>query len=83
VPKVRCGHEVSGSFLSARSGRSAPDSDFVLRYDPDVIAVIEDPDQLKRILRYPGRRAEQQPEAATRLIKIGRSPPGFDPIRLN
>jgi hypothetical protein len=26
---------VTGSFLSARSGRSAPDSDFVLRYDPD------------------------------------------------
>jgi hypothetical protein len=37
--------------------------------DMKVIAVIEDPDQLKRILRY--------------LIKIGRSPPGFDPIRLN
>ena len=48
-----------------------------------VIAVIEDPDELKRILRHPGCRAEQQPQAATRLIKIGRSPPGFDPIRLN
>ena len=34
-----------------------------------VIAVIEDPDELKRILRH--------------LIKIGRSPPGFDPDRLN
>jgi len=33
-----------------------------------VIAVIEDPDELKRILRH--------------LIKIGRSPPGFDPDRL-
>ncbi|MBS3763816.1 MAG: transposase [Planctomycetes bacterium] len=34
-----------------------------------VIAVIEDPDELKRILRH--------------LIKMGRSPPGFDPDRLN
>ncbi len=34
-----------------------------------VIAVIEDPDELKRILRH--------------LIKIGRSSPGFDPDRLN
>jgi hypothetical protein len=34
-----------------------------------VIAIIEDPDELKRILRH--------------LIKIGRSPPGFDPDRLN
>jgi hypothetical protein len=30
-----------------------------------------------------GCRAEQQPQAATRLIKMGRSPPGFDPDRLN
>ncbi|SIR07964.1 hypothetical protein SAMN05920897_13510 [Alkalispirochaeta americana] len=37
--------------------------------DMKVIAVIEDTDELKRILRY--------------LIKIGRSPPGFDPDRLN
>ena len=34
-----------------------------------VIAVIEDSDELKRILRH--------------LVKIGRSPPGFDPDRLN
>ena len=34
-----------------------------------VIAVIEDPDELKRILHH--------------LIKIGRAPPGFDPNRLN
>lgn len=34
-----------------------------------VIAVIEDPDELKRILRH--------------LEKMGRSPPGFDPDRLN
>ena len=34
-----------------------------------VIAIIEDPDELGRILRH--------------LIKIGRSPPGFDPDRLN
>ena len=34
-----------------------------------VIAIIEDPDDLERILRH--------------LIKIGRSPPGFDPNRLN
>jgi hypothetical protein len=37
--------------------------------DMKVIAVIEDPDELKRILRH--------------LIKIGRSPPGFNPDRLN
>ena len=34
----------------------------------EVIAIIEDPAEIKRILRY--------------LVKIGRSPPGFDPIRL-
>ncbi len=34
-----------------------------------VIAIIEDPDELKRILRH--------------LAKIGRSPPGFDPDRLS
>jgi len=34
-----------------------------------VIAIIEDPDELKRILRH--------------LIKIGRAPPGFDPDQLN
>jgi len=34
-----------------------------------VIAIIEDPDELRRILRN--------------LVKIGRSPPGFDPDRLN
>ena len=34
-----------------------------------VIAVIEDPDEIKRILRH--------------LVMIGRSPPGFDPDRLN
>jgi hypothetical protein len=34
-----------------------------------VIAIIEDPDELKRILRH--------------LIKIGRPPPGFDRDRLN
>ena len=34
-----------------------------------VIAVIEDPDELRRILRH--------------LVKIGRSPPGLDPDRLN
>ena len=48
-----------------------------------VFAILEDPDELKRILRHPGCRVEQQPEAATRLAKIGRSPPGFDPDRLN
>jgi hypothetical protein len=51
--------------------------------DMKVIAVIEDPDELGRILRHPGCRAEQQPEAATRLVEMGRSPPGFDPDRLN
>jgi len=34
-----------------------------------VIAMIEDPDELGRILQH--------------LVKIGRSPPGFDPDRLN
>ena len=34
-----------------------------------VIAIIEDPDELRRILRH--------------LVKIGWSPPGFDPDRLN
>ncbi len=34
-----------------------------------VIAIIEDVDELKRILRH--------------LIKVGRSPPGFDPDRLS
>ena len=34
-----------------------------------VIAIIEDPEELKRILRH--------------LVKIGRSPPGFEPDRLN
>jgi len=34
-----------------------------------VIAVIEDPDELRRILRH--------------LVKMARSPPGFDPGRLN
>ena len=37
--------------------------------DMKVIAVIEDPDEPGRILRH--------------LVKIGRSPPGFDPNRLN
>ncbi len=36
---------------------------------PFVCPIIEDPDELKRILRH--------------LIKIGRSPPGLDPDRLN
>jgi hypothetical protein len=34
-----------------------------------VIALIEDSDELGRILRH--------------LVKIGRSPPGFDPDKLN
>jgi hypothetical protein len=37
--------------------------------DMKVIAVIEDPDELRRILRH--------------LVKMGRSPPGFDPGGLN
>lgn len=35
----------------------------------NVIAIIEDPDELKRIFRH--------------LVKFGRSPPNFDPTRLN
>ncbi len=34
-----------------------------------VIAIIEDPDEIRHILRH--------------LIKIGRAPPGFDTSRLN
>jgi hypothetical protein len=34
-----------------------------------VIAIIEDPDEIKRIRQH--------------MIKIGRAPPGFDPDRLN
>ena len=37
--------------------------------DMKVIAIIEDPDELRRILRH--------------LVKLGRSPPGFDPDRLD
>ena len=37
--------------------------------DMNVIAVIEDPDEIERILRH--------------LVTIGRSPPGFDPDRLS
>ena len=37
--------------------------------DMKVIAIIEDPDGLGRILRH--------------LVNNGRSPPGFDPDRLN
>ncbi|MCG8346369.1 MAG: transposase [Chloroflexales bacterium] len=37
--------------------------------DMTVIAIIEDPNEIKRILQH--------------LVKIGRSPPGFDPDRLN
>ncbi len=55
-------------------------ADFCEQYDKKY-AVIEDPDELKRILRNPGCRAEQQPQAATRRIKIGLSPPGFDFLR--
>ena len=46
-----------------------------------VIAVIEDPDELGRILQHPGCTAEQVPKAPTRLVNNGRSPPGFDPDR--
>ena len=56
----KCGAEMKCRDLS---------SDSVLRYDPDVIAIIEDLDELGRILRH--------------LVKMGRSPPGFDPDRLN
>ena len=48
-----------------------------------VLAVITEPEEVRKILRHPGCMAEQQPEAATRLVKIGRSPPGFDPASLN
>ena len=48
-----------------------------------IVAVITEPQEVCKILRHPGCMAEQQPEAATRLVKIGRSPPGFDPASLN
>ena len=48
-----------------------------------VIAVITEPEEVRKILRHPGCMAEQQPQAATRLVKIGRSPPGLDLTSLN
>ena len=42
----------------------------------------ENPDEIKRNLRHPGSRAEQQAKLSTRLVEIGRSPPGFDPDQL-
>ena len=48
-----------------------------------VIAIIQEPEGIKRILRHPGCQAEQEPKAPTRLVKQGRPPPGFDPDRLN
>jgi hypothetical protein len=38
-----------------------------------VLAAITEPEEVCKILRHPGCMAEQQPEAATRLVKIGRS----------
>jgi len=49
-----------------------------------VNAVIKEPEDIKRILRHPrmhDRAAIRK--IATRLIKIGRPPPGFDAVRLN
>ena len=48
-----------------------------------ILAVITGPEEVRKILRHPGCMAEQQPEAATRLVKIGRSPPGFNLASLN
>ena len=48
-------------FLTLHGGRTPSDDEFA--------AVIEDLDQIKRILRH--------------LVKIGRSPPGLDPDRLS
>ena len=48
-----------------------------------VIAVVENPDEIIRILRHPGCRAEQEAKLPTRLVKIGRSPPGLDLAQLN
>ena len=42
-----------------------------------------EPEEVRKILRHPGCMAEQQPEAATRLVKIGRSPPRLGPASLN
>jgi hypothetical protein len=44
--------------------------------DMKVVAAIEDPAEIRRILRYLGCIAEQRAERVTRLIRIGRSPPG-------
>jgi hypothetical protein len=40
-----------------------------------VIAIIQDPAEIDRILWHPGCQAEQQPKAATRLVKQRRPPP--------
>jgi hypothetical protein len=58
----KCGGDMKCSFALAKLPA-------VLRCRTAVIAIIEDPDELKRILRH--------------LINIGRSPPGFDLDRLN
>ena len=40
-------------------------------------------DQLRFNPHFHAGCMAEQPEAATRLVKIGRSPPGFDPDHLN
>jgi hypothetical protein len=40
-----------------------------------VIAVIQEPAEIERILRHPGCEAEQKLKAPTRLVKQGRPPP--------
>jgi hypothetical protein len=52
---------VTGSFLSARSGGSAPDSDFVLRYDPGA------EQQSVRIATSPGPRRRPRDREARRV----------------
>ncbi len=43
-----------------------------------VIADIRNVYEIRKILKHPGRMAEQQPKVVTRLRKIGRPPPGVD-----
>jgi predicted glycosyl hydrolase (DUF1957 family) len=62
-------HQTSATRLHAKVYEVDPMVCAKCDADMKGIAVIEGPDELKRILRH--------------LAKIGRSPPGFDPNRLN
>ena len=48
-----------------------------MRIEMKVIAIIQQPAEIDRILRHPGCQAEQQPKAATRLVKQATASSGF------